>query len=262
MAIGKNKKLSKKGGKTGKKSLDPFLRKEWYDIRAPSVFAQRDVGKTIVTKTTGTKIASDNLKGRVFEASLADLNRNEDDAHRKIYLKSEEVEGSKVLTQFYGMDMVRHKLGSLIRKWQTLIEAFVDVKTTDGYTLRIAVIAFTKKQPNQVAKTAYAQHGQIKRIRAIMTTTVQKNAQCTLRELTLKFIPEKIGKEIEQLCQPVYPIQNCYVRRVKLLSSPKFDLTRLLEAHEDSPEEVGAKLDRAKPAVAQQQMVTGSGGRL
>jgi len=262
VAVGKNKKLSKKGAKAASRRPDPFLRKEWYTIQAPSVFANRDVGKTIVTKTAGTKIASDNLKGRVFEASLADLNKNEDDAYRKIFLKSEEVEGSKVLTTFYGMDLVRHKLGSLIRKWQTLIEASVDVKTTDGYTLRMSCIGFTKKAPGQVAKTSYAQSGQIKRIRARMTEIMMKNAQCTLRELTLKFIPEKIGKEIEQACQCIYPMGNCYVRRVKLLSAPKFDITRLMEAHEDSPSEVGAKLDRANPAVAQKQLVAGSGGRL
>ena len=263
MAVGKNKRLSKRGAKGAKSRSDPFQRKEWYSIVAPNTFVNREVGKTIVTKTTGTKIASDGLKGRVFEASLADLNKNEDDAYRKIQLKSEEVEGTKVLTTFYGMDLVRHKIGSLIRKFQTLIEAHVDVKTTDGYTLRLFCIGFTKKRPDAVKKTAYASSKQVKRIRAKMVEIMVDNAsKSDLRELVLKFIPEKIGKEIEKQCQTIYPLQNCFVRKVKLLSSPKFDLTRLLEAHAATADDVGAKVDRANPAVPQKQLVTGSGGRL
>ena len=44
---------------------------------------------------------------------------------------------------------------------QTLIEAHVDVKTTDGYLLRLFSIGFTKKRPNQIRKTCYAQHQQV-----------------------------------------------------------------------------------------------------
>lgn len=52
MAVGKNKKMGKKGAK--KKLVDPFTRKEWYDIKAPSMFTNRQVGKTLVNRTQGT----------------------------------------------------------------------------------------------------------------------------------------------------------------------------------------------------------------
>ena len=35
---------------------DPFSKKEWYMIKAPSTFSKRDVGHTLVTKTIGTKV--------------------------------------------------------------------------------------------------------------------------------------------------------------------------------------------------------------
>merc|ERR1711971_1295772 len=109
----------------------------------------------------GTKIASDQLKGRVLEVSLGDLNKNEDDAYRKMRLRVEDVQGRNVLTNFWGMDFTTDKLRSLVRKWQTLIEAHVDVKTTDNYTLRMFCIGFTKRRANQVKRTCYAQSSQI-----------------------------------------------------------------------------------------------------
>ena len=37
---------------------DPFAKKDWYDIKAPSVFTVKNVGKTLVTRTQGTKVSS------------------------------------------------------------------------------------------------------------------------------------------------------------------------------------------------------------
>jgi small subunit ribosomal protein S3Ae len=257
MAVGKNKRLSKgkKGGK--KKVVDPFTKKDWYEVKAPSAFATRSVGKTLVTRTAGTKIASDGLKGRVFTVSLADLQNNEADAYRNIKLRVEDVQGRACLTNFYGMDLTTDKLRSLVRKWQTLIEAHVDVKTTDGYFLRLFCVSFTKKRPGQVKKTAYARSSQIRAIRAKMVEIMAREAtSCDLKELVGKFIPEAIGKEIEKSCQGIYPLQNTFVRKVKLLRAPKLDLAKLAEVHGDYAAEAaaaaaaaGEKVERAEEGV-------------
>jgi small subunit ribosomal protein S3Ae len=63
------------------------------------------------------EIASDGLKGRVFDVSLGDLNKN-DDAFRKFKLIIEEVQGNACLTNFHGMDMTTDKLRSMIKKRQ------------------------------------------------------------------------------------------------------------------------------------------------
>jgi len=251
MAVGKNKRISKgkKGGK--KKAQDPFSKKDWYDIKAPSAFTVRNVGKTLVTRTQGTKIASDALKGRVFECNLADLQNNEADAYRKIRLRCEDVQGRNVLTNFWGMDFTTDKLRSLVRKWQTLIEAHVDVKTTDGYLLRLFCISFTMKRPGQIKKTCYAQSSQIRTIRKKMVEIMQREASsCDLKELVGKFIPESIGKDIEKACQGTYPLQNTYIRKVKVLRAPKFDVTKLMEVHGDYSEEIGKQMERPAEEAA------------
>uniref|UniRef100_A0A804MSK4 40S ribosomal protein S3a n=1 Tax=Zea mays TaxID=4577 RepID=A0A804MSK4_MAIZE len=117
MIVGKNKCISKgkKGGK--KKTVDPFSKKDRYDIKAPPVFSVRNIGKTLVSRTQGTKIASEGLKHRVFEVSLVDLHSDEDKTYMKIRLCAEDVQGGNVITNFWGMSFTTDKLHSLVKKW-------------------------------------------------------------------------------------------------------------------------------------------------
>ena len=145
MTQGKNpRNFKKKGGK--KKVVHPFAKKEWYTVLAPSIYNVREAGLTPVKKSAGLRKSEDSLKGRVFEFSLADLATNvNDQAWRKIKLQTEEIKDGECLTTFYGMGMTRDKLCQIVKKWQSTIEAFVDVKTQDGYFIRVSCIAFTKR---------------------------------------------------------------------------------------------------------------------
>jgi small subunit ribosomal protein S3Ae len=132
--------------------------------------------------------SADSLKGRVFDISLADLNRDSAaEAWRKIKVQVEEVKGYDCFTNFYGMDVTKDKLCTLVKKWHTLIEAFVQTKTSDGYLLRLFCIGFTKRTTKQVRATCYAKNSQQKLIRKkmmeIMINEVQKS---TFKELTKK----------------------------------------------------------------------------
>merc|ERR1712170_248640 len=266
MAVGKNKRLSK-GGKKGskKKIIDPFTKKDWYDVKAPSMFNIRQIGKTLVTRSAGTKLAADGLKGRVFEVSMADL-QDDEVAFRKFRLIAEEVQGRNVLTNFHGMDLTTDKLRSMVKKWQTLIEANVAVKTTDGYLLRLFCIGFTNKRQNQIKKTFYAQSNQVRMIRRKMTDIMTREVSSNdLKEVVNKLLPDSIGKDIEKACQGIYPLHDVYILKVKILKKPKFDLGKLMELHGEGSSsstkaaptgEAGETVDRTvadgfEPAVQQ-----------
>jgi len=251
MAVGKNKRLSK--GKKGlkKKTVDPFSRKDWYDVKAPSIFEVKNVGKTLVNRSQGLKNANDSLKGRVMEFSLGDLNKEEDQAFRKIKLRVEDIKGKNCLTSFYGMDFTTDKIRSLVRKWQSLIEAHIDVRTSDGYLVRLFAIAFTRKNRQQVKKTSYAQAAQIRQIRQKMFEIMKRESECELKELVQKFVPESIGREIEKATKGIFPLQHVYVRKAKIIKSPKIDLGKLLEAHGEADNSTGTKVvsDFVEPEV-------------
>ena len=168
----------KKGGK--KKIVDPFSKKVWYDVKAPSLCKNCQIGKTVVSRTVGTKIAADGLKGRVFECNQADLHGDES-GYRKMSLIIEDIQGKQCLTNFHGMSLTRDKLCSMVKKWKTLIEAFVDVSITDGYRVQLFCIGFTHKRNNQLKKSAYAQHSQVRSIRAKMVQIMTREVEiCVL----------------------------------------------------------------------------------
>merc|ERR1711957_262593 len=189
--------------------------------------------------------ATEELKGRVLELNLADLNNDEDQSYKKIKLCIEEVQGKNCLTDFHGLDLTRDKQMSLIRKLHTLIEAHVDVKTTDGYLVRLFVIAFTKKRDNQVKNNVYARMAQIREIRRKMVEIMANEAgKVQLRDLVKKLIPESIGKEIEKHTQGIFPLKDVLIRKVKILKKPKFDITKLMEMHQETGEDEGAAFGR------------------
>merc|ERR1712151_1371956 len=177
--------------------------------------------------------------------NLADLNADEDQSYKKVKLCIEEVQGRNCLTDFHGLTLTRDKLCSLIKKWHALIEAHADVKTTDGYLVRMFVIAFTKRRPDQVKTNCYAQTAQIRKIRKKMTEIMASEAgKVQLRELVKKLIPESISKEIEKQTQGIFPLKDVLVRKVKILKKPKFDITKLMELHGDGDGDAGMSMVR------------------
>ncbi|ELK05180.1 40S ribosomal protein S3a [Pteropus alecto] len=121
---------------------------------------------------------------------------------------------------------------SMVKKWQTLTEAHVDVRTTDGYLLRLFCVGFTKKRNDQIQKTSYAQHRQVpqiwKKVIEIMTREVRTD---DLKEVVNKLIPDSTGKDIEKACQSVYPLHDVFVRKIEMLKKPKCELGKLMELH-------------------------------
>jgi small subunit ribosomal protein S3Ae len=175
------------------------------------------------------------LKNRVYEISVADLMNDPDQTHQLVKLRVEDVKSKNAYTTFYGLRFTTDKLRSLVKKWHTLINAVVDVRTPDGYTLRMFAIGITKRRTLQVRKTTYAYHSQVLRIVARMKDIMQKTASSSeIKTLVEKLIFNGIGKDMEKSCAAIFPLQNVYVAKVKVLKAPKTDLNKLAELHQST----------------------------
>ena len=176
----------------------------------------------------------DAVKGRVVSQMQADLAPNQDSFHwRKIKLVVDQTEGRQAITSFYGVDTTKDEICSLIKKRKTLIEAVTDVKSSDGYVLRVFVICFTKESPNQKRKTNYALSSQQKIIRKKITDIISKEVtKSNVTQILNMFTSEVVEKKITKDVSPIYPVKNVKVRKIKVIQRPNIDYNKLNEMHD------------------------------
>merc|ERR1712154_585018 len=110
----------------------------------------------------------------------------------------------------------------------------------------------------QIKNTCYAKSAQIRTIRAKMVAYMSElGSKGDLKSLVKDLITAPIGEDIEKQAASVFPIQECYIRKVKVLKKPKFDVTALMEWHTD--ESTGADTGTAVSPEAEE-TVAGAGG--
>jgi small subunit ribosomal protein S3Ae len=184
------------------------------------------------------------LKGRIFEAFLADLSKDNEidriDTTRKFRFRVEDVQKANCLTNFNGYAVTTDRARSIIKKWRTLIEGYTDVKTLDGFILRVFVIAVTNKLESSTHKTAYAQHQKVRSIRRKMVEIIRKEiADSDLKTVVSKLQSEVIGTSILKSCASIYRLQTAFVRKVKVIKAPKIEVSKFSEFYPENAEQAG-----------------------
>lgn len=220
-------KANKKGSKKNVK-IDNYTKKDWYSLKAPSVFQNSSVGLTMATRTSNKQNLSNLLIGRKFGINQADLTGNLEEHAKKFTFRVNEVRGKDCIGVFDGMNMTNDKVKGIIRKWHTLIEAEKDVVAKDGTILRVFANAVTKKTPGKTSKRVYCKKSEEKRIRKVMFDVIQEELNDQdLNKIMKKLASDVIGKNIEKNAGSIYPLQNCCVIKVKTVKKGKENLNRM-----------------------------------
>lgn len=247
MAKGKNKQQSKRGAQHKKLERHPFTKKKWYKIISPPTVGNSVViGYTPVNKTQGTKLSKDGLINRVCECSYNDVVENNPYPWKRIKMQVEEVKSGNCYTSFYGIDMVREKLYYFLRKKMSLLDVFVDVRTMDGYILRVFITTFTARKKEQVKSNSYAKTSQIKAIRKIFVKIMSKEAQkATIAAYTADVLNNTLAEKLQSKGSKVFPLGHVLVRKVKVMKKNKIDLNKLV-SEANTKKEVAAPAGKGK----------------
>jgi len=238
MTFGKNKGLAKKGKNLRKVERHAFLKKEWFKlITAPTFGNPRPAGWIPGNTTIGKKRAEENVLGRICELAYSDIEVTKKDQAakqsqnwRKVRMEVEKVDGGNLYTSFNGLGCTREKIMSLLKKKLTIIEVMADVKTADGFILRVFTLLLTKAAPNQARTNAYAQTSQVRAIRKGITTLLTKKAaSSTVDNFAVTVLADSLSEDILKEASKIHPIRIAIVTKVKVLKKSKIDLGKLVE---------------------------------
>ena len=189
---------------------DKWRDKDWYMIVSPSYFGSVELGAIPAE-------GPEKLMGRVVDATLYDITEDFSHQYLKMYFQVTGVEGRRANTTFKGHEYSRDYLRSLVRRRTTRVDRIVDVTTKDGYTLRLAVSAFTLAR----IKTSQEQA-----IRALMKRIVEEKAmELTFDQFVQEAVLGKLASDMYNEAKKVSPLRHMGIRKSKLISQPTVPIT-------------------------------------
>lgn len=220
MAIKPDKQKSKKGTKKSIKKKDT-VKKDTYNLTVPTTFSQTSViGQTILNKQNTEIVAERKLKGRVFEVFQGDINPDQSVVPRKLSFIVTKLRGKDCKSVFNGIVLTTDKQKSIVKKWHTLIESYVDIVTKEDIRLRIFLVGVSKR--TSAKRHAYLKPSKVKQIRQLFNDTVSNDLNTLpLDEIVRCILTDKVDKSIEEIGSSVSSLQNCYVRKVKVVKRPR-----------------------------------------
>lgn len=180
--------------------------KIWFTLLAPQYFDSKPLGLT-------PAIEPNQVIGRVVEASVLHLTNDYSKYYMKLKFRVNRVEGDKAYTIFYGMECLQDYISRLVRRRTRRIDTIQDVKTKDGFLLRVKTITITHK----AIKSSV-----IKTLRKFIKDTIKEEVEnSAVSQVVKKIVNDVIKKRIIEEGSKIYPIRHFEIRRVDVLSTPK-----------------------------------------
>ena len=197
-----------------KRVRDKWRSKVWYMVMAPPYFGNIELGAIPADE-------QEKLIGRVVDATLYDITNDFSHQYMKLRFQINELDGKNAKTIFKGHEYSRDYLRSLVRRRTTKVDGLFKVTTKDGYTIRVAVSAFTLSR----IKTS-----QEKVLRQIMDKIMKNKAKAlTMDQFAQEMVLGKIASDIYNEAKRIAPLRHVGVRGSKVLiqlsqaAAPKAD---------------------------------------
>jgi small subunit ribosomal protein S3Ae len=224
-----------------RKVKDKWKAKEWYKIYAPKMFNQ-----VLLGETPSADPAS--LMGRMTEATVHDLTGDFSKMHVKMKFKVTEVRGFDAHTVFVGQDLTSDYVRRLTRRKKTKTDHVIDVRTKDGYLLRIKPMSITDKRIQSSQETA---------VRTLMTNELNAmGAEMALSDMLKCVITGEMAKRLSLVSKVIVPIKRVEIRKTEVIEMGVGGQdTPIISQQEEAPAEEEAPAAEASAEAAESEVI-------
>jgi small subunit ribosomal protein S3Ae len=187
------------------RKLDGWKSKEWYNIEAPVYLNRSIVGNTMAGDPAL-------LIGRNIETTVGELTNDMTKNNTKVLLRINNVVGETATTDLIGHELTTDYVRSIVKRQTSRIDANVEVKTKDGFVIRVKPTCFTIKR---------ARSSQIKAIREMMVGIVKKHAADSDFETFMQeAILGRLSAAIYRQAKFIYPLRRVEIRKTQVEAMP------------------------------------------
>jgi small subunit ribosomal protein S3Ae len=180
------------------RKIDGWKSKEWFNIEAPVYLNRIIVGNTMAGDPSL-------LLGRNVETTVGELTNDMTKNNTKVILRINNVVGDIATTDLVGHELTTDYVRSIVKRQTSRIDANIDVKTRDGYVIRVKPTCFTIKR---------ARSSQIKAIREVMIEIVKKRAsESDFETFMQEAILGRLSAGIYRQAKFIYPLRRVEIRK-------------------------------------------------
>jgi small subunit ribosomal protein S3Ae len=214
---------------TARTTADKWQEKQWYTIRAPSIFNDAEIGETLADE-------EEKLEDRVAEATLQDVTGDFSKQHVKCYFRIRGTRGTDAVTTFDGHDLTSDYVRRLVRRSHSKIDVVHDITTADGFTVRLKPMIVSERR---------TQKAQQQEIRSRAVEVLEEAAENDFNDLVLKVLEGDIAKEIYERARLILPLKRVEIRKSEVISEPE-DATETLDVFAPPEDEEEAEADEGE----------------
>ncbi len=187
------------------RKLDGWKSKEWFNIEAPVYLNRSIVGNTMAGDPSL-------LLGRNVETTVGELTNDMTKNNTKVILRINNVVGDIATTDLMGHELTTDYVRSIVKRQTSRIDANIEVKTKDGYVIRVKPTCFTIKR---------ARSSQIKAIREVMIEIVKRRAaESDFETFMQEAILGRLSAAIYRQAKFIYPLRRVEIRKTQVEVMP------------------------------------------